>query len=313
MAESDSRLLAYLQLLRLPNVFTAAADAAMGFIFVRGADDLARGETRTVLEFSLLVAASCMLYLAGTALNDWFDLNVDRRERPERPLPSGRIAPATAATLGWMLLGGGVVAASAAAIVCDTLLPTYVAAALALNIVLYDGMLKHTPLGPAAMGGCRALGVLLGMSAAGGVWGTENYLTAAAVGVYIAGVTYYARHEVRGEAASGVRFRLLSAIAVMLSGIALLAQLPDFRPLLIPRARWQLFAVVLGLLIAWQCLRAVFDPRPQLVQTAVKQSLMSLVLLDAAVVLGVAGRGPALAVLALLIPAVVLGRWVYST
>ncbi len=316
--EPYSRLLAYLQLLRLPNVFTAVADVAMGFIFVRGAADLARGDSRAVGELALLIVASSLLYLAGMVLNDWFDLEVDRRERPERPLPSGRIAAASAARLGWTLLAFGVLAASAAGYMLGSLLPTLVAATLALCIVSYDGILKRTPLGPAAMGGCRSLNVLLGMTASGTLWRGEHLLVAAAVGVYIAGVTFYAREEAREgsgrDTARGVRpSHLLTAITVMMLGIALLAQLPAFIPLTVPAPRWHLFVLLLGALIAWQCLRAVIDPHPLRVQTAVKQSILSLVLLDAAVVLAVSGPTPAIAVLALLIPAVLLGRWIYST
>ena len=37
-------------------------------------------------------------------LNDVFDLEIDRRERPERPLPSGRVSLRAARLLGWTLL-----------------------------------------------------------------------------------------------------------------------------------------------------------------------------------------------------------------
>ena len=89
MATADprppSRLLAWLQLMRLPNVFTAMADVAMGFLF-----------THPSLEplgvFCLLLLSSSCLYTAGMVLNDVFDLEMDRRERPQRPLPSGRMS-----------------------------------------------------------------------------------------------------------------------------------------------------------------------------------------------------------------------------
>ena len=306
---ASSRLLAYLQLLRLPNVFTAMADVAMGFIFVRGVADFGRAGSTAAAELAVLIVASSLLYLAGMVLNDWFDYDVDRQERPARPLPSGRIARSTAARLGWGLLISGVMVASAAGYFLGSILPAGVAVALAVCIVLYDGILKRTPLGPLAMGGCRTLNVLLGMSATGMIWRAENCLVAAAIGVYIAGVTFYARWE----AERSDRRRLLTGIAVMMLGIALLAQLPSLMCLTIPGPKWHLFMMLLGMLIAWQCLRAVIDPRPKRVQMAVKQSILSLVLLDAAVVLAVAGPLAAVAVLALLIPTVVLGRWVYST
>ncbi len=307
---STSSLLAYLQLLRLPNVFTAMADVAMGFIFVRGVGDFG---PRYLVELGLLVATSSALYLAGMVLNDYYDYETDKKERPQRPLPSGRIGLKTAARLGWGLLACGlilsVLASVPAAIALDSLRTIWVAVVLAVCVVLYDRVLKHTVLGPLAMGGCRMLNVLLGMSAAGIAWGTENWLVAAAIGIYIAGVTFFAR----GEAQRSDRGRLLVGIVVMMLGIGLLAQLPNYTFMTMTASRWHFFMALMGAMIAWQSLRAVFCPQSRCVQMAVKQAILSLVMLDAAVVLGVAGAAPAVAVLALLVPTVVLGRWVYST
>ncbi|MBN2292586.1 MAG: UbiA family prenyltransferase [Pirellulales bacterium] len=303
---STSKMLAYAQLLRLPNVFTAMADVAMGFIFVRDVGDFGH---RDLVELALLIAASSSLYLAGMVLNDCYDYESDKKERPQRPLPSGRIGRKTAARLGWGLLACGPILAVAAAFSIGSTRPLSVAVALAVCVVLYDGPLKNTLLGPLAMGVCRMLNVLLGMSAAGIDWGTENWLVAAAVGVYIAGVTFFARTE----SERSDRGRLLIGITVMMLGVAMLAQLPNYIWLTMTPSRWQMFMALMGVLIAWQSLRAVFNPESRCVQIAVKQAIFSLVMLDAAVVLGVAGAAPALAVLALLIPTVVLGRWVYST
>ena len=44
-------------------------------------------------------------------LNDFFDAEVDAVERPERPIPSGRISRSTAGCVGWSLLAAGVLAA----------------------------------------------------------------------------------------------------------------------------------------------------------------------------------------------------------
>jgi hypothetical protein len=62
-----------------------------------------------------------------------------------------------------------------------------------------------------------------------------------------------------------------------------------------------------------RCGVAVFDPTPQRVQAAVKLSILSLIWLDAATALAVAGPVYGVAIAALMIPALVLGRWVYST
>ena len=103
MTDMMPKLLSYLRLLRIPNVFTAIADIAMGFLFVTHSLVPAGG-------FFLLVVATCGLYLAGMVLNDVFDVEVDRVERPERPVPSGEVSLPTARIIGFALLLVGVVA-----------------------------------------------------------------------------------------------------------------------------------------------------------------------------------------------------------
>ena len=83
----DSPLRAYLELLRLPNLFTAAADVAMGFLFVRATWAAPRHDWLLVP----VALASILLYASGVVLTDVFDRTIDSRQRPERPLPSGRI------------------------------------------------------------------------------------------------------------------------------------------------------------------------------------------------------------------------------
>jgi 4-hydroxybenzoate polyprenyltransferase len=147
------------------------------------------------------------------------------------------------------------------------------------------------------------------MSASGFAWQTGNWLVAVAIGVYIVGVTIYARSEARRSS----RHRLLVGIIVMMLGIALLTQLPHYARLIMLPSQWRLFMLLMGLLIAWQSLRPIINPEPRRVQMAVKQSILSLVVLDAAVVLGVAGPIPAIVILSLLIPSIILARFIYST
>src|SRR5207237_60823 len=100
-----------------------------------------------------------------------------------------------------------------------------VASALALCIVGYDGWLKSTPFGPLAMGGCRFLNILLGMSVAPqplpeGLlgYGVGEFFVAVGIGLYIAGVTWFAR----SEASISDRLNLLGAMAIIVVGVALL-------------------------------------------------------------------------------------------
>jgi len=96
-------LRAYAQLLRLPNVFTALADICLGWLVA-----LASGTPGTRWpSFVLLMCASASLYSAGMVWNDFFDVEQDRRERPFRPLPSGRVSQRKAALLATALLVAG--------------------------------------------------------------------------------------------------------------------------------------------------------------------------------------------------------------
>jgi 4-hydroxybenzoate polyprenyltransferase len=297
-------LLTYLRLLRLPNVFTAIADVMLGFIFTHGG-----GEPE--LWFGLLIGASCCIYLAGMVLNDLFDRDIDAVERPGRPIPSGRVPLRIASMLGFGLLGLGVTLTGAVTALTDELRPALVGIALATAVLLYDRWLKRTPLGPLGMGACRLLNVLLGMSAMAAPWQAVHWWIAGSVGLYIVGVTWFARTE----ASSSSRVQLSLATLVMLAGVAALARYPylvDDLLIGLPD-RWILFWAVLAALVGWRCARAIADPQPDNVQAAVKNSILSLIVLDAAAAVPAGGNYWSLAILALIVPATILGYWVYST
>ena len=86
------------ELVRLPAVLSVPGDVLVGAA--------ASGQVRDVPRAAGLAAASSCLYLAGMALNDYADREVDAVERPGRPIPSGRVTPGFA--LG---LAGGLTAA----------------------------------------------------------------------------------------------------------------------------------------------------------------------------------------------------------
>lgn len=305
----SSKLLAYLELVRAPNLFTAMADVLMGFLVTHASVGLEEGWV-----LAALLGASALLYAGGVALNDVFDVEADRQMRPGRPLPSGRVSLAAARALGWELLLVGAALGWLAGHLSGRARPGLVATGLAGCVVLYDAWLKRTPLGPLAMGGCRMLNVLLGMSAAAEAWETYHLAAAAGIGAYIAGLTWFARTEARPSS----RTHLALAVVVMGMGIGLLAWFPTQTHLAQPLIRtepgvWFLMIGVLGVLIARPCLRAIIDPGPQRVQLAVQQCILSLIILDAVACYAVRGTTAAMAVVSLLVPTVVLGRWVYST
>jgi hypothetical protein len=181
------------------------------------------------------------------------------------------------------------------------------------------------------MGGCRFFNVLLGMSLVPKnsfsdltIWRLPYFyfdgselIVAGGIGVYVAGVTWFARTEAKTSS----RLQLGIATGVMVTGIAILAMFNQFglgreRFALGPNSEsiWPLLLFVLVFTIARRCLRAVRDPTPQRVQDAVKQCIFSLIILDASVVLAaVVPPYYAIGVVALLVPTIVLGNYVYST
>ncbi|MFM8435959.1 MAG: UbiA family prenyltransferase, partial [Planctomycetia bacterium] len=104
-------LLAWLRLLRIPNHATAAADVLAGFLIATRAQEV--GPLPPAFWWAL--GAGLAFYAAGMVLNDVFDVELDRQERPERPLPSGTIAVGTAAAGGRGLLTIGSIFACLAA------------------------------------------------------------------------------------------------------------------------------------------------------------------------------------------------------
>jgi len=313
-------LLGYLQLLRIPNIFMAMADIMMGFLLTHRLADLGPSALlaglgrRHGLLLGLLLASSAALYAAGVILNDVFDYDDDLRERPGRPLPSGRVSLGRARFLGWECLIMGVMLGWLATVVTHNYRCGLVATLLAACIVLYDNGLRRTRLGPIAMGGCRMLNVLLGMSALAGPWQPYHWLVAAAVGLYIVGLTWFSRQE----ADESGRGPLAAATAVMLAGVALLALLPLATENIIPLlrrepSRWVILMLLLGAFVFIRCIRAITEPTSGRVQMAVKQGLLSLVVLDAAAALAVMNLPAAILVLVFLLPATLLGTWIYST
>ncbi|MGW5349710.1 UbiA family prenyltransferase, partial [Streptomyces sp. NPDC004031] len=93
-----SRLRAYAELVRAPAALTVPGDVVVGGAaagWPYGARSAGLG------------AASVLLYWAGMALNDFADREVDAVERPERPVPAGRVTPAEALAAAAALTAAG--------------------------------------------------------------------------------------------------------------------------------------------------------------------------------------------------------------
>lgn len=306
-------MLAYLRLCRFPTVFTAIADIAAGFL-------LSHAFLQPLPEFLLLVAASSCLYLSGMVFNDVFDVKQDTEERPQRPIPSGQISRMKAALFGAGLMVGGLRFAYAADV-----RSLIIASALAVCILLYDSVLKRTPLGPLFMGACRSLNLILGASTAGirlaGAFQQPLLWIALCMGIYIAGVTWFAKREAK----LNLRMPLLLSLLVINTGlIGLAIWLGDFAVRLglplppgiaDPTSTLVLWGVI-ALTINRRALSAVFDPTPEKIQPAIGVMLLSVIVLNATFIYFKFGNEQihlVIGVLLLLIPAVGLRRVIPMT
>jgi 4-hydroxybenzoate polyprenyltransferase len=296
----------YLQLVRLPNVFTAAADSLAGWLFVSGSFPSAGWS------WLALAGASMSTYAGGIVLNDVFDIEVDRVERPNRPLPSGCVPVETARWLGGLLLTLGMVLALASRIKYAWV----VEAALVGCILAYDAGVKRSILGPELMGACRGLNLLLGMSTSSGFGGPSAWLLPVDYGLFVTGITWISRSEV----GTG-RWRNV-ALGMVLQNIAWLGYLvagadPSQFLRWSHQGRWVasglMITLGIGLVVNTVNFLAVRSPAPETTQRAVKVGILCLVWLHVGLLLSVWGPVQALSVGWLWLPAVFSGRWIYST
>lgn len=134
--------------MRPANIVTAIADIMLGYAASGALLSLSLWENgfeaANLYLLGWLVLATIGLYGGGVVFNDVFDAELDRVERPERPIPSGRASLAGASILGLVLLVGGVLAAWQVSVASAA-----IALAVALLALLYDWKGKHhTFLGP---------------------------------------------------------------------------------------------------------------------------------------------------------------------
>lgn len=263
------RLLALAELVRAPAAFTVPGDVLAG---------AAAAGRRPDMAVAGLAASSVCLYWAGMALNDWADRDLDAVERPERPIPSGRVAApvalGAAAALTAVALGLAAVAEGRRALT--------VAVPLAATVWGYDLWAKSRPVGPAVMAAARGLDVLLGARAGR----LRPALPAAAtVAGHTLAVTALSRAEVTGAEP------WLPGVTLAATGAVAAATALRARPARQGTGRRHHLALAGGL-AAYAATtgraqaHAVADPSPEKVRRAVGAGILGLIPLQAALTAG---------------------------
>ncbi len=302
-----NRLLAWWQLLRIGNVFTAISNILAGFLLVQGA-------WQPRFPLFALMGASALLYAAGMVLNDAFDADLDARERPERPIPSGRIARAVAFQVGFALLAAGIGCAWLASWKTASLVPGILGSLLAVAIVGYDAKLKSTDLGPSSMGFCRYLNVLLGASVADQLFAEPAaWVYAAVVGMYTIGLTLFARSENAATISKEQRlsrFFLIGAFLLLGTMPAILSNY--FEHLELP-ILWYGAMLLLLLPILRNESLAFASPGPNSFRRHVSLLLLGFIFLDALACYAAMGWPTGLILLTLVLPTKIAKHWAPMT
>lgn len=272
-----NKLLGYLRLMRPANVVTAIADVLAGMAiagyFVQqtpGGFSLSGSAQLTLLPVVLLVISTIGLYSGGIILNDVFDADLDKIERPERPIPSGLVSKKAATIFGGIFFFIGIFSAG-----LYNSNSQYLAVAIMICCLIYNKYLKHHAIfGPLNMGLCRGLNLLLGMSiipAAIQQWGFLSLVPIA----YIAAITMISRGEVHGGSKRTLYFAAL-LYALVISAILVVAYT---RNNLLPSL---IFVVPFTLMILTPLFIAIQAPIGENIGKAVKSGVIALILMNAA-------------------------------
>jgi hypothetical protein len=144
----------------------------------------------TIADVAVVGVVMTAFYVGGMYLNDFFDREIDARERPGRPIHAGDIGAGTVSAIGFALLAIGV-----ALLAPFGLFTAIWGLALAAAIVLYDAWHKGNIFAPVIMGLCRALVYLATGAAVSGEIRSTLIIGATALAAHVIGLTYAAKQE----------------------------------------------------------------------------------------------------------------------
>lgn len=269
-------------LLRLPSLLSVPGDVLLGAAV--------SGERRSPSDVTGLVASSSCLYAAGMALNDYADRDVDARERPQRPIPSGRVSPRFALGLAATLTAASLTLAGAA----GGRRSLTVAVPLAAAVWSYDLSAKKTRWGPAVMAACRSLDVMMGT---GGLADRRAWPAAAVVGGHIAMITTVSRRETEGDTQALALGALAGSAATTLAAAQLALEVSENTGILRRPVHGFVALALLGVHAAATIsaeLEAARQPSPENLQKVVGAGVLGLMPLEAGMLAGAGKPGRAI-------------------
>jgi geranylgeranylglycerol-phosphate geranylgeranyltransferase len=210
-----------LDLARPVNALAAGALTAVGG-FVAGAPATptpAVGPVPRLPALAVAAAATILATAGGNAINDYVDREIDRQNRPDRPIPRGAITPTTARRVAFLWFG----AAAAFALV----LPLVAITIAVVNVVLllvYTPYLKGRPgVGNVVVAWLTGSAFLFGAAAVGEPR-SGTALAALAAGATLAREIVKDVEDKAGDRAAGLRTLPIAVgerTALGIAGVAL--------------------------------------------------------------------------------------------
>lgn len=254
--------------MRPANIITSVSDVLAG-IAISGYllnDNFSAGYFSPVL---LLCISTIGLYGGGVVFNDVCDAELDKIERPERPIPKGIISKREASLLGIFLFLLGIIAAS---IVSE--LSGLLALSITIASLTYDKWSKHNAFaGPLNMGLCRGLNLLLGISIIIPSVASWWFLALIPI-VYIAAITMVSRGEVHGGNKSTLYFAgtLYFLVIISIFFLSFSKNLLWVSIIFLLAFSWMIFSALI---------KAIKTSSPQNIGKAVRAGVIALILMNA--------------------------------
>lgn len=292
----------YLALVRLPNLFTLPSNILVGMATV---SSLAFTLT-SFTQFLLLVTISVLLYCVGIVLNDLYDFDIDKKERPNRPLPSGKISRRSAIVLV------AIFSTLALILSLQVSFSTLVISSILFSVIFgYDKYLKNTHAGPFTIASARVMNILLGTSVS--LRSVDSYSQIVTLTfvliitfVYVSLIGFISRYEVHGFSDNTKLLLPPAIVATVISSIILFTLMGFFK--LESLIILSLFSFIM--IISFSRIYRRDSGRTQQI---VRNMILSIIVLDSTFLTGIIGIELGLVVLTLMAPLLVLANKMYMT
>lgn len=275
----------YLQLVRLPGIFTAFSNVLIGYFFSFTFNS-------EIFLLPYLLTTSGMLFCSGMIFNDYFDYDLDKKERSLRPLASGKISKKNALLIGFIFLLLANISASFLGF--DSLIISLI---LTCTILFYNFKLKFISfLGIINLSIIRMLNILLGFSIISISFEYIEYLIP--LGIFVFGISILAKNEVKSNQIIYKKLNKIITIITIASVSILIVNNFQFESLLF-----------LGLFSSL-CLYSLFFKK---IQNQITFQLLLIILLDSIIISFFVPLQFPIFVSLLILPAYAISKKLYLT